>query len=267
MFKELHSNALARPAEFVIQIAVCEVKKRMKCKMAAGGKFQSQTRMNITDGDNMMVAIVATEIASRMNMFEEGNLLKVTKYNCISYLPEEGALSMLSLLILDAVRVGVARHVFPKPPGLPVDVLYWSSSSPEARPAATDTEGVTDLLLLPQELIGDLDADDIAILDAEYYCDGSLCTTNGIQTRACLLRRQEMPELCTIQPDCFFADRPVDDMTPSQKRCMLYWWWAVNVFQARGKGMRVPLPTCVVFAIRRLFPNPVGQAYKGFKHS
>jgi len=50
----------------------------------------------------------------------------------------------------------------------------------------------------------------------------------------------------------------------NEKRNMLYWWYATNVFLICGKGCRGPLPECLVYAIRCRYPNPKGVPYAGF---
>jgi hypothetical protein len=48
-------------------------------------------------------------------------------------------------------------------------------------------------------------------------------------------------------------------MNPKEKRFLLYYWYATSVYQFRGKGNRVNLPNCLVWAIRALYPEPSGN--------
>jgi hypothetical protein len=42
--------------------------------------------------------------------------------------------------------------------------------------------------------------------------------------------------LATIKEDCYFAAVDLDEMTPSHKRNMLFWWYATNVYNISGKS-------------------------------
>mmetsp|Transcript_7363 Transcript_7363/g.16397 ORF Transcript_7363/g.16397 Transcript_7363/m.16397 type:complete len:392 (-) Transcript_7363:1214-2389(-) len=53
----------------------------------------------------------------------------------------------------------------------------------------------------------------------------------------------------------FAADRPVSEMSPSMKRNMLYWCYATDIYHVRGWQVRMPLPSCLVFAIQKMHPN------------
>jgi hypothetical protein len=52
------------------------------------------------------------------------------------------------------------------------------------------------------------------------------------------------------QGDSFFADKNVDKMANNEKRCMIYWWYATNIYSTCGKRKRRQLPNCLVKAIR-----------------
>jgi hypothetical protein len=43
----------------------------------------------------------------------------------------------------------------------------------------------------------------------------------------------------------------------------LYWYYLINILNARGK-LRRPLPPCFVHAVRDLHPEPAGVSYTGF---
>ncbi len=55
-------------------------------------------------------------------------------------------------------------------------------------------------------------------------------------------------------------------MTNSQKRCMIYWWYATNIYSICGKKNRMKLPDCLVNAVRKAYPEPDGN-YEGFHFS
>jgi len=55
------------------------------------------------------------------------------------------------------------------------------------------------------------------------------------------------------------------DLEPKHKRWCFYWYYAVNIFQVKSDA--VPLPSCLIQAIRKLFPNSGKERYTGFKSS
>jgi hypothetical protein len=59
------------------------------------------------------------------------------------------------------------------------------------------------------------------------------------------------------------AKDEVKDMTESQKRCMIYWWYATNIYSICGKKHRMKLPDCLVNAVRTAYPEESG-IYEGF---
>jgi hypothetical protein len=54
-----------------------------------------------------------------------------------------------------------------------------------------------------------------------------------------------------------------DGFLPNHKRWALYWYYSINVLNARGK-LRRPLPPCFVQAVRDLYPEPAGVSYTGY---
>ena len=65
--------------------------------------------------------------------------------------------------------------------------------------------------------------------------------------------------------DKFYATTmPVEAMANNLKRNMLYWYYATEVYHVRGWLDRKPLPTCLVFCIRFIYPNDEGERYVGF---
>ncbi|KAL7524915.1 hypothetical protein ACHAXR_001740 [Thalassiosira sp. AJA248-18] len=58
-----------------------------------------------------------------------------------------------------------------------------------------------------------------------------------------------------VARECVFANKDVELMSPSEKRFLLYYYFATTVYQFRGKGNRVELPECLKEAVRALYPN------------
>ena len=71
--------------------------------------------------------------------------------------------------------------------------------------------------------------------------------------------------LSEIKKECHFADKEPTQMTNKEKRNLLYWWYATNVYLILGKATRAELPPCLEHAVRVCYPNDKGDPYKGFK--
>jgi hypothetical protein len=57
-------------------------------------------------------------------------------------------------------------------------------------------------------------------------------------------------DLTSIKRSCPFATGDsVNSLSPNQKRNIMYWWYATNIFLIYGKGNCGPLPEYLVYAI------------------
>ena len=65
----------------------CLLSKRMKSTYAAGGEFQKQTWLTLSDGSHKLRGIVETQLAgSAPNMFGEGVILLIRKLSELEFL-------------------------------------------------------------------------------------------------------------------------------------------------------------------------------------
>ena len=107
------------------------------------------------------------------------------------------------------------------------------------------------------------DSDDDAVGDQwvglDVECGGLFCSNHGIVTDKCIVEYVEVPSLREIAVDCHFVDKRVENMSNSLKRNLTYWWWAVNIYQIRGKGVRVEMPMCILAHTRTKYPAPDGH--------
>jgi hypothetical protein len=72
-------------------------------------------------------------------------------------------------------------------------------------------------------------------------------------------------DLTSIKRSCPFpTGGSANSLPPNEKRNIVYWWYATNIFLICGKGYRGPLPECLVYAIRCCYPKPKGVEYVGF---
>jgi hypothetical protein len=89
-------------------------------------------------------------------------------------------------------------------------------------------------------------------------CDGALCSKDGVQFIICLATciPPQSISLSMVARDCVFATRELTEMSPSDKRFLLYYYYATTVYQFHGAGNRIILPECLKIAVRKLYPNP-----------
>ena len=86
-------------------------------------------------------------------------------------------------------------------------------------------------------------------------CDGCLCSKHGVAFDLCLSKiiPPATVPLPIVARDCVFADLDVKDMSNSNKRFLLYYYYATTVYQFHGSGNRIDLPECIIYAVRDLY--------------
>ena len=300
--RSVHESCAFEGGAVVLQIIATERRKKMHSRYSSGGKWQSQLRVNVTDGEHKMLAVVATHARAVCgDYFNAGAVIKVTQYTCVQYKNNDDpeTLGLIAMLISAAALVGVAPVPDRLIPGfaasadwggivLPSSALVpnkddggggggsggsgggGSSDADDDEEEEEEEDGAAGGGDGTLPAAGDTAADDSDVADApaigpDGFCNGELCSIEGLVTSHCYLRRIDHPRLENIREACYFATKAVEEMENKHKRFCLYWWWATNVYCIRGKGMRAELPACVVQSIRTLYPNPPGQPYTGFK--
>ena len=129
--KQLCPHQTSKPANPVLLVCGSERRKKMSSSLAAGGKFQSQMRLVLTDGDNSMAAGLATQFAKQgEGICEPGSILRISKYTCVGCSPGNDDDVMLALLIHKAEFVtSVAMTLSKYPRGMRVDNEKYFSAS------------------------------------------------------------------------------------------------------------------------------------------
>ena len=74
-----------------------------------------------------------------------------------------------------------------------------------------------------------------------------VAVTKMVQPKACNL------EHCTKENP--FATKEVKMMNNSEKRFVLYYWSAMNIYKVHGKYSRINLPECIKKAVRSTYPE------------
>jgi hypothetical protein len=67
-------------------------------------------------------------------------------------------------------------------------------------------------------------------------CNGKVCSNHGIQFVACVTECIPVTDvfLTAVAKECVFTTKPVPDMTPKEKRFLLYYWYATSVYNLEG---------------------------------
>nr|XP_054761146.1 uncharacterized protein LOC129267461 [Lytechinus pictus] len=107
--------------------------------------------------------------------------------------------------------------------------------------------------------------------DVESLCCRELNRCRKIQTNGCIIDSKEFKVLCLDKPSlrAFLSFRSKDhqipgDMGNKSYRFAAFRIWSDYLHGYMGKGVRWPLPACVVTRVRQEFPNKTG-VYDGFK--
>ena len=210
------------------------------------------THLTLCDGDgNIIVGRVVTHLTHEARKLERGDIIKLPVFTELTHRIGNSN-PMPALFIVEFRKIGYA--IIPenvKQQQLSCDLSNSSDKSNDT-PSANDNDTAG----------GNLQKD---VSNAKCEFPNRLCSINGIQMIVCICKSQPVHRLNlnTIREDCYFATEEVDKMTNSQKRCMVYWWYATNVYSICGKGKRMMLPDCLVNAVRNTFTEEDGK-YTGY---
>jgi hypothetical protein len=89
----------------------------------------------------------------------------------------------------------------------------------------------------------------------------------GIQFETCICQAFPVKSLMLqeIARECYFVSMSTNKMQNNHKRNLVYWWYATNIYFICGAHNRAELPECLVWDVRRHFPNKPGVPYKGYQ--
>jgi hypothetical protein len=92
---------------------------------------------------------------------------------------------------------------------------------------------------LPKNELDQVDLDSQTVCDSKddeanmpvIKCNGEVCSNHGIQFDVCVTECIPVTDvsLLAVAKECVFATKPVRDMTPKEKRFLLYYWYAQQV--------------------------------------
>ncbi|KAL3777304.1 hypothetical protein HJC23_008906 [Cyclotella cryptica] len=205
------------------------------------------TQLQLCDGDgNTMLGRMATHLAAEARKLKEGDIIKLVLFTELTH-KLGTSLPKPAVFILEYSHVGYAKVA--SDIHLPL-CCNFSNQPNKSYPTANTAQKV------------------VSESDAECRHGKRLCSVYGISMLNCVTKTNPVSrlDLATVREDCYFANKKVEDMDNCEKRCMIYWWYATNIYSICGKNKRRQLPNCLVKAIRDAYPED-DDIYEGFHFS
>jgi hypothetical protein len=212
------------PSQAIIQITVGS-SKNLEIAIQGQKYYVRQWLFNAVDGDHDIITLkMDSTLNSQATLLEEGTILKLESFFPIYFNFDNKTSMECALLVKDFSVLGMKA--------VPSHLL----GQPESRLS------VSRKMELPKNELDQVDLDSQTVCDSKY---DDIPVTDV--------------SLLAVTKESVFATKPVQDMTPKEKRFLLYYWHATSVYQFRGKGNRVNLPNCLVWVIHVLYPEPNGN--------
>ena len=245
---------------------------RLYGKYSAAGKFQDTVRVMLTDIERkqLILGFVSTQAMSQADMYRAGTVIEITSYDRIPHLvaDEEEDEWSVAILIKKATFVRSTDVIVDNlEPALMTSKEDYQNEQAESSTASHSDSVATGTFDYSRCSVPELLATqklDMSVGIDNCRCEGD-CSTYGVWFPDCVLKCVKWPQIEDIQMNCYFAEKSTDNMTNKEKRNILYWWTAVNVYSIRGRGLRQELPSCVVTYVRNRFPEDDDSKYTGFR--
>eukprot|EP00804_Cyclotella_cryptica_P020532 CCRYP_003387-RA/>CCRYP_003387-RA protein AED:0.00 eAED:0.00 QI:800/1/0.5/1/0/0/2/0/189 len=182
-----------------------------------------------------MLGRMATHLAVEARKLKEGDIIKLVLFTELTH-KLGTSLSKPAVFILEYSHVGYAKVA--SDIHLPLKGNF-SNQLNKSYPTANTAQKV------------------VSESDAECRHGNRLCSVYGISMLNCGTKTNLVSrlDLATVREDCYFADKKVEDMNNCEKRCMIYRWYATNIYSICGKNKRRQLTNCLVKAIRDAYPE------------
>ena len=203
------------------------------------------THLRLLDGDNnQMLGRCAINVTDDAKKLKAGDIIRLELYTELTHTLNE------------------AKGAPPKP------VVYIIKFSLVGRNSIPPATSINDPLECEaSSMLNKSNGKSIHLDNIEQVkCDGCCCLLYGIRMLVCVCNTNPIDKinLETLKDECWFADKDVCNMENNEKRCMLYWWFATNIYGICGSKNRAPLPVCLVASVRKQYPAPDGK-YKGYE--
>mmetsp|Transcript_23914 Transcript_23914/g.39424 ORF Transcript_23914/g.39424 Transcript_23914/m.39424 type:complete len:372 (-) Transcript_23914:79-1194(-) len=241
-------------SEPILQVVSRETKYRNNVNITTDkhGSYSVQmqfTHLTLCDGDgNIIVGRVVAHLTHEARKLEPGDIIQLPLFTELTHRMGTSK-AMPALFIANFRKIGYSE--------LPENVKTEPITCDETNQSTNATDEST---------AGDQQCNlQKDVSNAKCVYGKRLCSIHGVEMIGCIceLHPVKRLNLQTLKEDCYFAKDEVKDMTNSQKRCMIYWWYATNIYSICGKRNRLQLPDCLVNAVRTAYPEADGN-YEGF---
>ena len=225
-----------------ITVASSEMMSSKLCGDAVGKKAKDipyrQWKLNAIDGD---ATVITVRLDSTLN--SEGKLLTP---GAVIHVSSAFPVYMNSGDMYD-MRCAIVLREFQLVGRLPVPI----TSGPPAK--RLKVEALEEKKAVDEEVA----IDEPTTTKSCIQCSCKLCSSHGISFSTCLSKciPIEGISLARVAKECVFVTKELKDMNSSNKRFLLYYYYATSVYQFHGKGNRVELPECIVSRIRKAYPD------------
>ena len=235
--------------------------------LAAHGRPFNTTSLTLLDGSGkLIVARVALTITEKARSLQQGHVIKLTKFHRWHVAPYDDIHSTAGIGLVDFDIVGMGQLL--QVDGGPSAAIR---SDTDALVAAVCEEADDDPTAAPEaDTFGNWDEtrERPPIPPACCTAANRSCSMYGtLFFQKCVCEEMLVPteeDLEDIADKYYATTMPVEAMANNLKRNLLYWYYATEVYHVRGWLDRKPLPTCLVFCIRFIYPNDKGERYVGF---
>jgi hypothetical protein len=237
--------------------------------LSAGGTFRKESRpgnwaaqnvklvtLTLVDGDGERIHTRLNNCLSHLNNeLQRGDKIRLDLFTPIEYRVTNESPLLPALFVHQLSRVGRDNN-------LP-DAFVNRSQFISCTTSKSNVVRSADWEPIDNELVIDPRQHDLP----ECTYGERKCAMYGVRFLNCVCDAipVEKLDLGAIHQDCYFATTELKDMPNNQKRNMIYWWYATNIYNIAGRGNIDRLPLCLEYRVRQLYPNPDGEAYTGCK--
>jgi len=194
-------------------------------------------RFSAIDADGTSIPLrVDSSLHSAANLLQPGKVVKISSFIPIYFSYEDHSDQRCAIVVREFKVVG--SH--------PLSDEAAARPKKRAKPALAAMKLKKEALKNRAQKTG-----------AACACSGEQCSRYGVDFIACITACIPVSSVspAMVARECVFATKEVKDMSQSEKRFLMYYYYATTVYQFRGKGNRVELPNCLVAAVRARFPN------------
>jgi hypothetical protein len=201
-----------------------------------------QFSLHAVDGDGSILTLkVATHLNTSCCLIEAGSIIRLGNCNPVYYNYNDKEDDRVAIVVtsFDVIGIQPISPLLLLPPKERLKVVLSESNEDE-----TD---------LPKK-------EDLKKIEPKD-CKGQLCKSPRVHFIRCVTHCFPVKSLVLteIAKSCPFVNMSVAEMSNSQKRNLVYWWYAVNIYFVAGKSNRWKHGECLLYAVRAEFPESDGH--------